>query len=146
MAAVEVAMKTLNVDGRADAEAAISDLVAQGQLGFVLAVLATHVPEINEEDGYDEGDRVLAALAQRLAGPEGFSRELFRWSATSFVIVSRSLRKIQDAAADGIATAMFAAWPGESPRALFDRIDEYIASRLAYGEPATSPVRLFRAV
>ena len=118
--------------GRAEAESAISRLMRQGRPAFVLTVLAAGVPRINEQYGYSAGDRVLADIARRLANAAGPSRELFRWSATSFLIVSRSLSGIRKLSAiAGATTAVFAIWPQDQSRALFDRIDDYIVSRLA---------------
>jgi GGDEF domain-containing protein len=128
---------TLSLPGRSEGEAAIERLIREGRLGFVLAVVATEVPQLNEEHGYAAGDRALEALAFRLMGPRGGARELFRWSATAFVIVSRSLRKVADhAGMEGVSTALFGAWPNEPASALFDRIDEYIAARLAFSDAA----------
>lgn len=121
---------------RADAETAISNLIAKGELGFVLAVVATRVQHINERDGFDAGDRALEAIAGRLAGPIGRARRLFRWSATSFVIVSRSLRKISPGQIDGAAMAVFGVWPVDDARGLFHRIDEYVASLSARDQAA----------
>ena len=121
---------------RADAESAISSLIAKGELGFVLAVVATGVQRINERDGYEAGDHALAAFAGRLAGPIGPARRLFRWSATSFIVVSRSLRKIALGQIDGATMAVFGVWPVDDARGLFHRIDEYVASHLARDQAA----------
>ncbi len=136
MAAAQDSLAELGVRGRADAETAIASLVEHGELGFVLAVLANAVSVISEADAL-AGDRVFTAIAARLAGPVGGSRDLYRWSATTFVIVSRSLRKVTGTVdVEGVSTALFAAWPEESPRALFERIDNYIASHMACFEAA----------
>ena len=137
MTAVEEMVEELCLPGRAEAESAISWLMRQGRPAFVLAVLAPDVPSINEQYGYDAGDRVLATLARRMRDAAGPSRDLFRWSATSFLIVSRSLTGLRKASTlAGAATAVFSVWPQDQPRALFDRIDDYIASRLACCEAA----------
>lgn len=137
MTACKYGSDALSLPGRADAERAIARLMSEGRLGFVLAIVDTRIPRINEEDGYAAGDRALAALAQRLAGPPGSARELFHWSAAAFVIVSSSLRKVTDHAyVEGATTALFGAWPGDQAPALFERIDHYIASRLACSEAA----------
>lgn len=130
-------MEALCLPGRAEAEAAICRRLRAGRPAFVLAVLATGVPLINEQYGYPEGDRVLAALAARLAKAAGGSRSLFRWSATSFVIISASVTEIRKAASvAGATTAVFSMWPQVYPDALFDRIDDYVASCLACHEAA----------
>jgi len=130
-------MFALTLPGRAEAEHAIENLMRRDRLGFVLAVVGVNIPRINEQHGYDAGDRALESLALRLTGPPGGSRDLFRWSASAFVIVSRSLRKITPhAQMDCAVTAVFGAWPGDSPAALFDRMDNYIASRIACCEAA----------
>ena len=121
---------------RADAETAISNLIAKGELGFVLAVVATRVQHITERDGYEAGDRALAAFAQRLAGHIGPTRRLFHWSATSFIVVSRSLRKIAPGEMEGAAMAVFGVWPVDDARGLFHRIDDYVASHLARDQAA----------
>jgi len=121
---------------RADAETAISNLIAKGELGFVLAVVATRIQHINERDGYEAGDRALEAFADRLAGPIGPARRLFRWSATSFIVVSRSLRKIAPGNIDGATMAVFGVWPADNARGLFHRIDEYVAAHLARDQAA----------
>ena len=121
---------------RADAETAISNLIAKGELGFVLAVVATRVQHIDERDGYEAGDRALEAFAGRLSGPISHARRLFRWSATSFVIVSRSLRKIAPGEIDGATMAVFGVWPVDDARKLSHRIDEYVASHLARDQAA----------
>jgi GGDEF domain-containing protein len=121
---------------RADAETAISNLIAKGELGFVLAVVATSVQHINERDGYEAGDRALEAFAGRLAGPIGAARRVYRWSATSFVVVSRSLRKIAPGEMDGATMVLFGVWPVDDARGLFHRIDEYVACHLARDQAA----------
>ena len=121
---------------RADAETAISNLIAKGELGFVLAVVATRVQHINERDGYEAGDRALEVFARRLLGPIGTTRRLFLWSATSFIIVSRSLRKIVPGEIEGATMAVFGVWPVDDARGLFHRIDEYVASHLARDQAA----------
>jgi len=132
MTAAEERLDELCLAGRAEAESAISWLMCQGRPAFVLTVLATGVPRIDEQYGYLAGDRVLAALARRLTNAAGPPRALFRWSATSFLLVSRSLRGIRKASrVAGATTAVFSVWPQDQPHALFDRIDDYIASRLA---------------
>lgn len=137
MTAVEEMIEELRLPGRAEAESAISRLMRQGRPALVLTVLATGVPRINEEHGYVAGDRVLAALARRLTNAAGPSRELFRWSATSFVIVSGPLSGIREASSvAGTTTAVFSARPQGQPHALFDRIDDYIVSYLACCEAA----------
>jgi GGDEF domain-containing protein len=134
---IEIDVAGLCLPGRAEAETAIASLMRRGRLGFVLAVLATDAPGIYEHLGYEAGDLALAALAERLAWRMVPGRELFRWSATSFVMVSRSLRKMTDSASiEGATTALFAAWPNDRPRQLFNRIDHYIASHLACSEAA----------
>jgi GGDEF domain-containing protein len=134
---IEIGAGGLCLPGRAEAETAIAGLMRRDRLGFVLAVLATDAPEIYEHHGYEAGDLALSALARRMAWRTAPGRELFRWSATSFVMVSRSLRKMTDSAAiEGATTALFAAWPNDRPRHLFDRIDHYIASHLACYEAA----------
>jgi GGDEF domain-containing protein len=137
MTAVEQMVDELCLPGRAEAESAICLMMRRGRPAFVLTVLATRVPTINEQHGYRAGDRVLAALASRLTSAASGSQEMFRWSATSFLIVSRSLseiRKVSNVA--GAVTAVFSVWPQERPGALFDRIDDYIVSRLAGCEAA----------
>lgn len=135
--AIEIGVAGLCLPGRAEAETAIVRLMRRGRLGFVLAALATDAPGIYEHLGYEAGDLALAALARRLAWRMVPGRELFRWSATSFVMVSRSLRKMTDSAAiEGATTALFAAWPNDRARHLFDRIDHYVASHLACYEAA----------
>src|ERR1700730_5527944 len=125
MTTVEDIAEGLCMPGRAEAEEAISWLMRQGKPAFALAVLATGVPQINEQYGYQAGDRVLAAVARRLAGAAGSSRELFRWSATSFVIVSRSLHRVTKASrVVGATTVLFNVRPEEKSRALFDRVDD----------------------
>jgi GGDEF domain-containing protein len=132
MTATEEMVEELCLPGRAAAESAISRLMRQGRPAFVLTVLETGVPEINEQYGYSAGDRVLAALARRLTNAAGPSRDLFRWSATSFLVVSRSLEGIGEASSvTGAATSVFSVCPHDQPHRLFDRIDDYIASRLA---------------
>ena len=137
MMAVDEIADGLWLPGRAEAEETISWLMSEGRPAFALAVLATEVPRINEQFGYQAGDRVLATVARRLANAAGPSRELFRWSATSFLIVSRSLHPVSQASKVNGATSMvFGVRPEEHPRALIDRIDHYIAARLACFEAA----------
>jgi GGDEF domain-containing protein len=121
---------------RADAETAISNLIEKGELGFVLAIVAKRVQYIDERDGYEAGDRALVAFAGRLAGPIGPVRRLFRWSATSFVIVSRSLQKIAPGQIEGATMAVFGIWPVDDARGLFHRIDDYVTSHLARHQAA----------
>ena len=133
MLAVEPGQSGLGVPGRAEAEHAISQLVSEGQLGFVLAVVAKHVHRVYEQDGYAAGDRMLDDLALRLTGVSSHAPLVFRWSATSFVVLSRSLRVITDCAQiEGAYCALFGVWPKDAPGALYDRIDQYIATHLAY--------------
>lgn len=137
MMAVEEISEELCLPGRAEAEETISWLISQGRPAYALAILATGVPRINEQFGYQAGDRVLATVARRLAHAAGPSRELFRWSATSFLIVSRSLQPVSQASRITGATSMvFGIRPDEKPCALIDRIDHYIAARLACSEAA----------
>jgi GGDEF domain-containing protein len=137
MSACDHGLVALSLPGRAEAEQAITALMGEARLGFVLAVVGAHIPLMNEQLGYAEGDRALEALAVRLAAPRSARRKLFRWSANAFVIVSDSLRKIADERnVDDAITALFAAWTDESPAALFERIDHYIAARLACSQAA----------
>lgn len=123
--------------GRAAAETAISRIMHEGRPAFVLAVVATQVAKINEEYGYREGDRVFAALARRLLSIPVTPRQLFRWSATSFLVVSSSLHKgMKTSSFAGATTEFFSASPEDQPRALFDRIDDHVASTLACYEGA----------
>lgn len=136
MTLVEEMVEELSLPGRAEAETAICRMMREGRPGFVLAVLAKDVASINEQYGYRAGDRVLGELAHRLANGMGPSRKLFRWSATSFLIVSDSLQKSIRSSFPGASTAVFGVWPQDPPRGLFDRIDNYIASSLACYEAA----------
>ena len=137
MTAVEEMVEELCLPGRAEAESAITRLMRQGRPAFVLTVLATGVPGINEQYGYTAGDRVLADLAGRLACTSGMSRELFRWSATSFLIVSQSVTGIRKASTlTDASTAVFSIWPQDRPGAVFDRIDDYIVAELAGVQPS----------
>ena len=137
MTLLEEMVDELCLPGRAEAESAIARMMCQGRPAFVLAVLATGVPRINEQFGYHAGDRVLAGLAARLASASASSRDVFRWSATSFLIVARSLSGVRKASSiAGATTAVFSVLPHDQPRALFDRIDDYILSHVASCEAA----------
>jgi len=123
----------LCLPGRAEGETAIRETLSDGRLVFVLAVVAKHVHSIYETKGFAAGDELLEAVVRRLTEPPLCAPRIFRWSATSFIVVSHSLQTVTDCSEiEGASCALFAAWPNESPRGLFDRIDSYIATHLAY--------------
>ncbi|HLJ47928.1 MAG TPA: hypothetical protein VKU01_18055 [Bryobacteraceae bacterium] len=127
------ALDVLCLPGRAEAETAIAELLSEGRLSFVLVVVAKHVHSIYETQGFAEGDALLEAVVRRLTEPPLCAPRMFRWSATSFVVLSHSLRTVTDCSEiEGASCALFAAWPNDASRALFDRIDNYIATHLAY--------------
>ncbi len=123
----------LCLPGRAEAETAIRETLTEGRLSFVLAVVAKDVHSIYETQGFAAGDALLEAVVRRLTEPPLCAPRIFRWSATSFIVVSHSLKTVTDCSEiDGASCALFAAWPSDAPRALFDRIDSHVATRLAY--------------
>ena len=133
MFAAEHGPEGVCLPGRAEAEQAIAELIAGGQLAFVLVIVAKHLHRVYEQDGYAAGDRLLESLARRLSAQPSSDSRLYHWSATSFVVTSQSLRTITDCTqVEDACCALFGIWPHDQPRALYDRIDQYIATHLAY--------------
>ena len=91
--------------GRSDAEIALAAAFEGGRLSFyrVVVYLPDHITQLIEEDRCELADRALLAFCQSLVRVLPAGARLYRWTATSLVVLTDSVESAETLAASGIA-------------------------------------------
>jgi GGDEF domain-containing protein len=116
--------------GRADAERAIETALRSGNPGWLATVVADQVHLIYERFGYAPGDAVLEEIAGLMGAlPDG--ARVYRWTATSFVIIAPRRPVIVLPASIEASCAVLPLASVHSPSELAARLDHHVALRVS---------------
>jgi len=118
-----------DLSGRADAERAIDTALRSADPGWLATVVAGQVHLIYERCGYGVGDAVLEEIAGQLAKLRG--ARVYRWTATSFVVISARRPGIVLPAPLDAAITVLPLASVRSPGELVCRLDHHVALRVA---------------
>ncbi|MGD0617015.1 MAG: hypothetical protein ABSB67_05075 [Bryobacteraceae bacterium] len=122
--------KLARVPGRADAERAIETALRSANPGWLAAIVAERVHLIYERCGYAPGDAVLEEIAGHICAlPDG--ARAFRWTATSFVVLSVRRPFIALPPSIEATCTMLPMASVHSPAELAARLDHHVALRVA---------------
>jgi len=121
--------------GRVEAEAALAAACRGGRHFFAVAFLAPHAHLLFDNIGTDAAERALQAFGRRLAGAIRRGDGIYRWTATSFLLLIErpgcpdAVRQEIDALPVTALRRVFSAWGAPSTR-LARQIDLFVATHL----------------
>jgi len=116
--------------GRADAERAIETALRSRNPGWLATVVADQVHLIYERCGYAPGDAVLEEIARCIGTlPDG--ARVFRWTATSFVIIADRRPSIVLPASIEASCTVLPLASVHSSSELAARLDHHVALRVS---------------